>query len=102
MVAWPPHVTMLTFISWTYCDKFTGGITYGLREQPIDTFGAGFETGPCGQPKAFGLRVDTNHPARLDHRRAQQFVHEIGADVAGSNDRDRDLAHSHAPSRYGL
>src|SRR5690606_6278440 len=54
---------------------------FGLQ-QPVDALGAGSQTvvgGPF-QPRA--VRVDTDHPARLDHLRPEQLVEQIGADVA--------------------
>ena len=42
----------------------------------------------CAGPlQALGLRVDADHPARLDEVGAEQLVHQVGADVARPDDR---------------
>ncbi len=53
-----------------------------LGEQPIDALVRGLQAQLPGTCQTFGLRIDTDHPARLEPLRPQQLVQQVGADVA--------------------
>jgi hypothetical protein len=55
----------------------------------------GFDAALAGQLETVRGRIDADHPARLDHVAAQQFVQQVGSDVAGSDDGGGDLAGHH-------
>ena len=71
----------------------TGGLEHhvGLlvsRKQPVHPLMAGLQPELAGPREAFAVRVDADHPARLEPLRPPQFVQQIGTDVAGPDDRD--------------
>ena len=59
-----------------------------LRQQPVDALVRGFQAEVARALEALALRVDADHPARFEPLRPQQLVQQVGADVAGADDRD--------------
>ena len=66
---------------------------FALGEQPVDAVGRCLEPCLAGTLQSVAPRVDTDHVARLDHLGAHQFVHQVGTDVAGPDDRCGHLGH---------
>src|SRR6478752_5518072 len=58
-----------------------------LGEQPVHALGTGLQAERPRPAQTVGCRVDTDHPARVQHVAAtHQLEHQVGADVAGADD----------------
>ena len=68
-----------------------------VGEQPVHALGGGGQAVVRRPLQPGALRVDADHPARLDDVGAEQLVHEVGADVARPDDRGGGLGHGVFP-----
>jgi len=53
-----------------------------VRQQPVDTVGGRLQPFGAGARQTVGIRVDPDHPYRLEMTAALELIHEVGADVA--------------------
>ena len=65
-----------------------------VRQQAIHAVGGGLDAHLAGALQAVGFGVDADHPDRLQHRAALQFVQQVGADVAGTDQGAFDFFHA--------
>ena len=77
-----------------------GGVKYDLRagfEDRFDAIGAGGNARIPGPGEAIGVGVDASDQAEIHVVGAfEDFVHQVGADIAGAEYGDFDLIHGSA------
>jgi hypothetical protein len=69
-------------------------VGFDVRQQTVDAVGGRLQTHLRGALQAVGRGIDADHPDRLQHRAALEFVEQIGADVAGTDQRASDFFHA--------
>ena len=66
-----------------------------LLEQSVDALGGSCQALLARPRQALGISNDAGHEHGTQKMTPFEFVHEIGADIAGAQDRRADLFHDH-------
>src|SRR3546814_4694921 len=90
---WSSDVCSSDLIGAGRIERDLHAVSLDVLQHAVDTLVGGLQAVFACTRQTFRGRIDPDHPDRLQYLRTLQLVEQIGADVAGADDRAFDLGH---------